>query len=65
MIILIVLIAVIVVIVVIVVILMIVVIVQGVSKKRYFLDFCLISVLEVGFYFFTCDLESEFRARFI
>ena len=23
-------------------------------------DFCLISVLEVGLYFFTCVLESEF-----
>ena len=31
--------------------------IQGVSKKRYFLDF---SVLEVGFYFFTCVSESEF-----
>ena len=34
--------------------------VQGVSKKRYFSDFCLISVLEVGFCFFTRVLESEF-----
>ena len=33
--------------------------IQGVSKKRYFSDFCLVSVLEDGFYFFTCDLESE------
>ena len=32
-----------------------------VSKKRYFSDFCLIYVLEFGFYFFTCI--SEFRAR--
>ena len=32
---------------------------QGVSKKRYFSDFCLVSVLEDGFYIFTCDLESE------
>ena len=39
--------------------------IQGVSKKRYFLDFILVSVPEVGFYFFTCVLESEFRARFI
>ena len=39
--------------------------VQGVSKKRYFFDFYLISVLEVRFYFFTCVLESEFGARFI
>ena len=29
-------------------------------KKGTFLIFCLISVLEVGFYFFTCVLESEF-----
>ena len=34
-------------------------------KKRYFLGFCLISLLEVRFYFFTCVSESEFRARFI
>ena len=34
-------------------------------KKGNFSDFCLISVLEVEFYFFTCDLESEFGARFI
>ena len=39
--------------------------IQGVSKKRYFSDFRLISVLEVRFYFFTCVLESEFGARFI
>ena len=39
--------------------------IQGVSKKRYFLGFCLISLLEVRFYFFTCVSESEFRARFI
>ena len=31
--------------------------IQGVSKKRYFYDFCLISVLEFGFYFFTCVSE--------
>ena len=29
-------------------------------KKGTFLIFCLISVLEVGFYFFTCVSESEF-----
>ena len=34
--------------------------VQGVSKKRYFLGFRLISVLEVGFHFFRCVSESEF-----
>ena len=34
-------------------------------KKGNFSDFCLVFVLEVGFYFFTCVLESEFRARFI
>jgi len=34
--------------------------IQGVSKKRYFLDLILVSVPEVGFYFFTCVLESEF-----
>ena len=39
--------------------------VKGVSKKRYFLGFCLISLLEVRFYFFTCVSESEFRAHFI
>ena len=39
--------------------------IQGVSKKRYFSDFCLISVLEVRFYFLTCDMESESWARFI
>ena len=33
-------------------------------KKGTLVIFCL-SVLEVGFYFFTCILESEFRARFI
>ena len=38
---------------------------QGVSKKRYFFDFYLISVLEVGFYFFICVSESEFRAHSI
>ena len=32
--------------------------IQGVSKKRYFSDCRLISVLEVGFCFFTCVLES-------
>ena len=40
-------------------------IIQGVSKKRYFSDFRLISVLQVRLYFFTCVLESEFWARFI
>ena len=39
--------------------------VHSVSKKRYFLGFCLILLLEVRFYFFTCVSESEFRARFI
>ena len=39
--------------------------IHGVSKKRWHSDFSLISVLEVGFYFFTWVLESEFRARFI
>ena len=34
-------------------------------KKRYFSGFRLISVLEVGFNFFTCVLELEFSARFI
>ena len=34
-------------------------------KKGTFLVFCLFSVLEVGFYFFACVSESEFRARFI
>ena len=34
-------------------------------KKGTFVIFCLISVLEVGFYFFTCVSESEFWARFI
>ena len=34
--------------------------IQGVSKKRYFLGFRLISVLEVGFNIFTCVSESEF-----
>ena len=34
-------------------------------KKGTFLIFCLISVLEVGFCFFTCVSESEFQARFI
>ena len=29
-------------------------------KKGTFLIFCVVSVLEVGFYFFTCVLESEF-----
>ena len=29
-------------------------------KKATFVIFCLISVLEVGFYFFTCVSESEF-----
>ena len=34
--------------------------IQGVSKKRYFLGFRVILVLEVGFYFLACVLESEF-----
>ena len=34
------------------------VIVQGVSKKRYFLGFRFISVLEVRFYFFLSVFES-------
>ena len=34
--------------------------IQGVFKKRYFLDLILVSVPEVGFHFFTCVLESEF-----
>ena len=34
-------------------------------KKGTLAIFCLISVLEVGFYFFTCVSESEFWARFI
>ena len=34
-------------------------------KKGTFLVFCLFSILEVGFYFFACVSESEFRARFI
>ena len=38
---------------------------QGVSKKRNFSDFRLVYVLDVGFYFFTCDLESESWAHFI
>ena len=32
---------------------------QGVSKKRYFSGSCLVSALEIEFYVFTCDLESE------
>ena len=35
---------------------------KGVSKKRK-CDFCFISVLEVGFNFFTCVSESEFRVH--
>ena len=31
----------------------------GVSKKRYFSDYHLFSLLEAGFHFFTCDSESE------
>ena len=34
--------------------------IQGVSKKGTLVIFCLISVLEVGFDFFTCVSESEF-----
>ena len=37
-------------------------ILQGVSKKRYFLDFRLIYVLDTGFNFFACDFELKFRA---
>ena len=33
---------------------------QGVSKKRYFLGFHPISVLKVGFYFFTCVSKPDF-----
>ena len=36
-----------------------------VNPLYLFLGFCLISLLEVRFYFFTCVSESEFRARFI
>ena len=39
--------------------------IQGVSKKRYFFDFHLIYVLEIGFYFFTCVSESKFRTQSI
>ena len=35
-------------------------ILQGVSKKIVHSHLCFISVLEVGFYFLTCVLESEF-----
>ena len=38
--------------------------VQGVSKKRYFLGFRLISVLEVGLCFLACVLESEILSPF-
>ena len=38
--------------------------IQGVSKKRYFSDFRLIFVLEVLFYFFIYDSESEFVSQF-
>ena len=34
--------------------------VQGVSKKRYFSNFCVISVPLAGLYFFTGGLKSEF-----
>ena len=34
--------------------------IQGVSKKRYFLGFRVISILEVRFNLFTCVSESEF-----
>ena len=34
--------------------------IQGVSKKIVHSDFCLLCVLKVQFYFFTCDMESEF-----
>ena len=39
--------------------------VQGAPKKMHHSDLYPISVLEVGFYFFTCVLDSEFWARFI
>ena len=39
--------------------------VQGDPKKMHHKDADLKSVLEVQFYFSTCVLESEFRARFI
>ena len=39
--------------------------VQGDPKKMHHKDSDLKSVLEVRFYFSTCVLESEFRARFI
>ena len=39
--------------------------IQGAPKKMHHSDLYPISVLEVGFYFFTCVLNSEFRARFI
>ena len=32
---------------------------QGVSEKRYFFDFCLIYVLEIGFYFFIYLFLSQ------
>ena len=35
--------------------------VQGVSKKRYFSDFHLFSVVEVGFHFLTCHMKSDFE----
>ena len=38
---------------------------QGDPKKMYHKDSDLKSVIEVRFYFSTCVLESEFRARFI
>ena len=41
------------------------VVVQGDPKKMSHKDYDLKSVLEVRFYFSTCVLESEFRARFI
>ena len=39
--------------------------IQGAPKKMYHSYLYLISVLEVGLYFFTCVIDSEFRARFI
>ena len=38
-------------------------IIQGASKKMHHSDFSLTSVPGVGFHFFWCVLESEFRAR--
>ena len=40
-------------------------IIQGAPKKMQHSDLYLISLLEVGFYFFIYVLESAFQARFI